>query len=104
MNKDWLVANMELYVFCLVCLLVLATIVVQGIYCAMYCSYPLPGGADPCPMVSCLRRKRRERRPAYRSNSAEVMISMDDVKVPEPETPSPAATPEYKTHRGQTDV
>ncbi|KAL1416759.1 hypothetical protein MTO96_027536 [Rhipicephalus appendiculatus] len=45
---------MELYVFCLVCLLVLATIVVQGIYCAMYCSYPLPGGYDPCPYAVSL--------------------------------------------------
>lgn len=92
---------MELYVFCLVCLLVLSTIVVQGIYCAMYCSYPLPGGYDPCPMLSRFRRKKRSR-PPPRSNSAEVMISMEDMKVREPETPSPV--PEYKTHRGQTDV
>ncbi|KAM7287242.1 uncharacterized protein LOC115332140 [Ixodes scapularis] len=92
---------MELYVFCMVSLLVLATVVVQGIYCFMYCSYPLPGGADPCPMVACLRRKKRK--PRQRSNSAEVMISMEDVK-PEPQTPSPMPTHEYKTRGGQTDV
>lgn len=94
---------MELYVFCLVCVLVLSTIVVQGIYCAMYCSYPLPGGYDPCPMLARFRRKKRRPSPP-RSNSAEVMISMEDVKVREAETPSPVPTPEYKPHRGQTDV
>lgn len=94
---------MELYVFCMVSLLVLATVVAQGIYCFMYCSYPLPGGADPCPMVAPCRCKKRK--PRRRSNSAEVMISMEDVKVQQPQTPSPPMPPhEYKTRGGQTDV
>lgn len=93
---------MELYVFCLVALLVLTTVVVQGIYCFMYCSYPLPGGADPCPMIAPCRRKKKTRTHRKRSNSSEVMISMDDVKVKEP--PSPTESTEYKTRGGHTDV
>ncbi|XP_028968183.1 uncharacterized protein LOC114828391 [Galendromus occidentalis] len=76
---------MELYVYCLVCVMVLGVVVINGIYCVMYLSYPLPGGLEPCPPLAKLRRKSRSRpsprtrsplRTIPRKGSAEVMIPM----------------------------
>ncbi|XP_022659163.1 uncharacterized protein LOC111249498 [Varroa destructor] len=78
---------MELYIFCLVCVMILGIIIINGIYCFMYLSYPLPGGVDPCPPLSRFRKKARRRphtrtrspvrSPAQRQDSAaEVMIPM----------------------------
>ncbi|OQR75140.1 hypothetical protein BIW11_00818 [Tropilaelaps mercedesae] len=66
---------------------ILGVLVINGIYCFMYLSYPLPGGAEPCPPLSRFRRRVRRRpqsrtrspvrSPVHRQDSAaEVMIPM----------------------------
>lgn len=40
---------MELYVFCLVALMILTTLVFKGILCGMFCFHPFPGQTSRCP-------------------------------------------------------
>ncbi|XP_067137007.1 uncharacterized protein [Centruroides vittatus] len=79
---------MELYVVCLLAVMILAAIIIQGIYCGLFCFYPIAPGVRP---LIYIRPSTKSRKDVY------------DVEVPlEKVTSMPAE--EEKEKESQTDV